>query len=103
MADSARLKALLEGNSRREFVNAQSSTGATALYAVIDTLKKNYPERTLKVIELLVEHGADHNIGAKSISPVRGQLVTPREYAMSLGLLDIVAYFDEVENKNGMV
>jgi uncharacterized protein len=93
------LGALVEANSACDFVNARSSTGATALYAAIDNANRSRPERTLKIIKLLVEHGADHRIGVKEISSTRAHLAMPRKYVISLGLSDIVDYFDQVEGE----
>jgi hypothetical protein len=93
------LAALVEANSARDFVNARSNTDATALYAAIDNANGSQRERTLKIIKLLVEHGANHRIGVKEMSSTRSHLAMPRKYVISLGWSDIVDYFDQVEGE----
>jgi ankyrin repeat protein len=95
------LAALLEANSTGEFVNNRSNTGATAMFAAIDTAKRSNPQRTLKIIKLLVQHGANHHLGVNVISATRGDVSTPRGLALLFGLSDIVSYFDELEGKTG--
>jgi hypothetical protein len=71
------------------------------MFAAIDTAKRSNPQRTLKIVRLLVQHGANHRLGVNVISSTRGDVSTPRGLALLFGLSDIVSYFDELEKKTG--
>jgi hypothetical protein len=89
------LTVLLEASSTPEFVNAQSKAGATAIFAAIDTPKRSNHERTLKIIKLLVQHGANGIVlSREDISATRG-------LALLFNLSGIVSYFDDLEKERG--